>query len=82
MVESGRNFVSRWPQSWLGRAVWIMIGIAAFWVAYRFGSNYMACRADAHEKAGCVVIAFYVTMLQVVTHVVGTVIKIATLILP
>jgi hypothetical protein len=73
--------MNRLPRSWAARAVWLMLGIAAFWVAYRFGWNYMACR-DHQGKASCVVIAFSATAIQVFTHVIDTAVRLATFILP
>jgi hypothetical protein len=75
------HLMNRLPRSWATRIVWLMLGVAGFWVAYRFGSNYMFCRAN-QGKTACVVIAFYATLIHVFEHVVGTIIKLATLILP
>jgi hypothetical protein len=75
------HVMSRLPRSWAARVVWLMLATAAFWVAYRFGSAYMSCRATG-GKAGCFVIAFYATVINVFAHIVGTVIKLATLMLP
>ncbi|MEA2898162.1 MAG: hypothetical protein QOJ84_3777 [Bradyrhizobium sp.] len=81
MKEFANRFMSRLPRSWAARAVWLMLGVAAFWVAYRFGSNYMNCRQHG-EKVSCVVNAFSATAIQVFTHVIDTAIRLATFILP
>ena len=75
------HLMSRLPRSWATRVVWLMLGVAGFWVAYRFGSNYMFCSAS-QGTAACVVNAFYATMIHFFEHVVGTIIRLATLIVP
>jgi hypothetical protein len=74
--------MSRLPQSWAGRVVWIMLGISAFWVAYRFGFNYVECRADGTNKGGCVLFASFFTWTDIVVAVTVGVAKILSSVLP
>lgn len=69
------NRVLRW-------AVWIMLAAALFWIAYRFGYTYMACRGNGGAKVECIPMAATATFIHVVQHVIVTLIKFAAMILP
>ena len=82
MSEFGNRFASRLPQSWASRAVWLVLGISAAWVAYRFGVNYGECRAGGTPKPGCVLTAVGLTYFDVVLHIGIVVTKLLAAVLP
>jgi hypothetical protein len=74
--------MNRLPQSWAGWVVWSILGIAAFWSAYRFGVFYGACREGGSDKVWCLSVALYATFIQVLVQAFQTFVKLATLVLP
>lgn len=81
MREFFARVASRLPQTWLGRAVWLMLGIAIFWGVYRFGFFYARCRINGSEKITCVVDAVSSLYIEVWIRVTGAATRILTLIL-
>ncbi|MHB8268610.1 hypothetical protein [Bradyrhizobium sp.] len=67
---------------WLRRAVWLIIGIAGFWVAYQFGSGYSRCRDLGSEKGLCIFTAVSGAYDAVAVMVITTVFKILSFLLP
>jgi hypothetical protein len=67
---------------WLRRMVWLIIGIAAFWVAYKFGSSYSHCRDMGSEKGPCIVGAISGAYTAVSQLAITTIFKILYFVLP
>lgn len=76
------NEIARRLPTWAGRAVWLMLAISGGWVAYRFGHAYSHCRSNDTEKAICIVSATWNTFFDVWLLIIGTLFKIATVLLP
>jgi hypothetical protein len=74
--------MSRFPHTWLRRAVWLMLAISAGWVAYKFGSAYSACRTHGTEKVGCVGTAVASAYTDIWLLISTTVVKLLTFVLP
>lgn len=74
--------MNRWPQSWAGRSVWLMLTISACWVAYEIATLYGACRLQESGKIACLTAALFGTYLKVLVLVVAAAAKILSVILP
>ena len=68
--------------AWPARAVWTMLAVAAIWAVYTFGSHYSVCRADGSGQVLCFLLSLFLSWLEVLVFVVGTVLKLITLIMP
>jgi hypothetical protein len=40
MSRFASSLAERMPRSWVGRLLWLAVGLAAFWVTYRVGYKY------------------------------------------
>jgi hypothetical protein len=59
-----------------------MLAVSAGWVTYLFMSGYLTCRADGTGKAWCVVMALYAAYLNALLHIIATVVRVLSFILP
>lgn len=63
--NGGGRKMTRLPQSWLGRVVWLMLGIALAWIAYRVVVTYGTCRMEGSPNIACLARALFWTWLDV-----------------
>jgi hypothetical protein len=74
--------MNRWPQSWAGRAVWLMLTVSACWVAYQVATLYGACRLQASGKISCLLEALFGTYAKILVMIIAAAAKILSVILP
>jgi hypothetical protein len=68
--------------SWLSRAVWLMLLVAAIWAIFVFSSNYQSCRAWSASELLCFAIMLVRSVLDILSFAVTTIVKILGAILP
>jgi hypothetical protein len=70
------------PAHWPGRVLWLMLAVAACWVVYVFGLNYAGCRATGYGEVVCFFGALIVGSLELLFFVLGTVLRLISLLMP
>jgi hypothetical protein len=70
------------PQGQPARALWLMFAISGAWVIYLFGTHYGSCRLNGTDQVACFVIALFLSWLEVLVFVFGTIVKLIMFILP
>ena len=70
------------PASWPVRAVWSALAVSAIWALFVFGFNYRSCRSTGSGEVLCFTLALFLSWLEVLVAVIGTIIRLIILIMP